>query len=37
VQVVEGLADKNHEDGDAELEAQVRARVGELCRNFPIY
>jgi glycine hydroxymethyltransferase len=37
VQVVEGLADKNHEDGDAEMEAQVRARVGELCRNFPIY
>ena len=37
VEVVEGLANKNHEDGDAAVEANVRARVGELCRRFPIY
>jgi glycine hydroxymethyltransferase len=37
VEVVDGLADKNHQDGDAEVEASVRTRVGELCRRFPIY
>jgi glycine hydroxymethyltransferase len=37
VEVVEGLANKNHEDGDPAVEASVRARVGELCRRFPIY
>ncbi|HEY2837095.1 MAG TPA: serine hydroxymethyltransferase, partial [Rhizomicrobium sp.] len=37
VEVVEGLANKNHEDGDAAVEASVRTRVGELCRRFPIY
>ena len=37
VEVVEGLANKNHEDGDPEVEASVRERVGELCRRFPIY
>ena len=37
VEVVEGLANKNHEDGNAEIEASVRARVAELCRRFPIY
>jgi glycine hydroxymethyltransferase len=37
VEVVEGLANKNHEEGDAQVEASVRARVGELCRRFPIY
>ena len=37
VEVVEGLANKNHEDGDPAVEASVRERVGELCRRFPIY
>jgi glycine hydroxymethyltransferase len=37
VEVVDGLANKNHQDGDAEVEASVRTRVGELCRRFPIY
>jgi len=37
VEVVEGLANKNHEDGDAAVEASVRTRVAELCRRFPIY
>ncbi|HKD46532.1 MAG TPA: serine hydroxymethyltransferase [Rhizomicrobium sp.] len=37
VEVVDGLADKNHENGDAEVEAGVRARVADLCRRFPIY
>ena len=37
VEVVEGLADKNHENGDPETEASVRMRVNELCRRFPIY
>jgi glycine hydroxymethyltransferase len=37
VEVVDGLADKNHQDGDADVEASVRTRVGELCRRFPIY
>jgi glycine hydroxymethyltransferase len=37
VEVVDGLANKNHEEGDAAVEASVRERVGELCRRFPIY
>ncbi|MGH6828513.1 MAG: serine hydroxymethyltransferase [Rhizomicrobium sp.] len=37
VEVVDGLAGKNHEEGDEQTEAQVRKRVGELCRRFPIY
>jgi glycine hydroxymethyltransferase len=37
VEVVDGLANKNHEDGDPEAEARVRAKVGDLCRRFPIY
>ncbi len=37
VEVVDGLANKNHEEGDAAVEASVRDRVGELCRRFPIY
>ncbi len=37
VEVVEGLANKNHEDGDPAVEASVRERVGALCRRFPIY
>jgi len=37
VEVVDGLANKNHEEGDPAVEASVRERVGDLCRNFPIY
>ena len=37
VEVVEGLANKNHEDGDPAVEASVRTRVADLCRRFPIY
>ena len=37
VEVVDSLANRNHEDGDAEVEASVRKRVSELCRRFPIY
>jgi glycine hydroxymethyltransferase len=37
VEVVDGLANKNHEEGDPEVEASVRQHVGELCRRFPIY
>src|SRR5471030_2434335 len=37
VEVVDGLANKNHEEGDPEAEARVRAKVGDLCRRFPIY
>ena len=37
VEVVDGLSGKNHEDGDPESEARVRAKVGDLCRRFPIY
>ncbi|MFN3662844.1 serine hydroxymethyltransferase [Yoonia sp.] len=36
VQVTEGLA-ANGEDGNAEVEAQVRAEVEALCDQFPIY
>ena len=35
-EVVEGLR-KNGEEGDAQIEASVRARVEELCARFPIY
>ena len=37
VEVVDGLANKNHEKGDPEAEARVRAKVRDLCRRFPIY
>ena len=37
VEVVDSLANKNHEDGDAQVEASVRKRVVDLCRRFPIY
>ncbi len=36
-EVVDGLANKNHEEGDPAVEASVRERVAVLCRNFPIY
>ena len=36
VKVVDGLA-ANGEDGNAEVEAKVRAEVEELCARFPIY
>jgi len=35
-EVVEGLR-KNGEEGDAQVEASVKARVEELCARFPIY
>ncbi len=35
-EVVEGLR-KNGDEGDAQIEASVRARVEELCARFPIY
>lgn len=35
-EVVEGLR-KNGEEGDAQIEASVAARVSELCVRFPIY
>jgi glycine hydroxymethyltransferase len=35
-QVVDGLA-ANGEEGNAEVEAQVRAEVEALCARFPIY
>jgi glycine hydroxymethyltransferase len=35
-EVVEGLR-KNGEEGDAQVEASVAARVEELCEKFPIY
>jgi glycine hydroxymethyltransferase len=35
-EVVEGMR-KNGEDGDAQVEASVQARVEELCARFPIY
>ena len=37
VEVVDGLANKNHEEGDPAVEASVRTRVAELCSRFPIY
>ncbi|KUF09684.1 serine hydroxymethyltransferase [Pseudoponticoccus marisrubri] len=36
VEVVDGLA-ANGEDGNAEVEAKVRAEVEALCQRFPIY
>ena len=36
VQVVDGLA-ANGADGNAEVEAAVRAQVAELCKAFPLY
>ncbi|MGB3806799.1 MAG: serine hydroxymethyltransferase [Erythrobacter sp.] len=35
-QVVEGLS-THGEDGDPQAEEQVRAKVRELCRDFPVY
>ncbi len=35
-EVVDGLA-ANGEDGNAEVEAAVRAKVEALCEKFPIY
>ncbi len=35
-EVVDGLA-HNGEEGDAQVETRVRARVEELCSRFPIY
>ena len=34
--VLDGIA-KNGPDGDAQVEAQVRAKVHALCARFPIY
>ncbi len=36
VEVVDGLA-ANGADGNAEVEARVKARVAELCARFPLY
>jgi glycine hydroxymethyltransferase len=36
VEVIDAVA-KNGDDGDPAVEASVRARVGQLCRRFPIY
>ncbi|MCA1335083.1 serine hydroxymethyltransferase [Pseudooceanicola marinus] len=36
VEVVDGLA-ANGEDGNAEVEAKVKAEVEALCTNFPLY
>ena len=36
VEVVDAVAKKG-EEGDSVVEESVRARVGELCRRFPIY
>ncbi|THD72803.1 serine hydroxymethyltransferase [Thalassobius vesicularis] len=36
VEVVDGLA-ANGEEGNAEIEAKVKAEVEELCKKFPIY
>ena len=36
IEVVDGLA-ANGEDGNAEVEARVRAQVADLCNRFPIY
>ena len=35
-EVVDGLA-KNGDEGDAQIEQKVRARVEELCKEFPVY
>ena len=36
IEVVDGLA-ANGEDGNAEVEAKVKAEVDALCKRFPIY
>jgi len=36
VEVVDGLA-ANGEEGNAEVEASVRAKVAELCGRYPLY
>jgi glycine hydroxymethyltransferase len=36
VEVVDGLA-ANGEDGNAEVEAAVKAKVEDMCKRFPIY
>jgi glycine hydroxymethyltransferase len=36
-EVVDGMAGKNHDEGDPAIEASVRERVLALCRRFPIY
>jgi len=36
IEIVDGLA-ANGEDGNAEVEARVRAGVAEMCTRFPIY
>ena len=36
VEVVDGLA-ANGEDGNAEVEAKVKAEVAEMCARFPLY
>ncbi len=36
IEVVDGLA-ANGEDGNADVEAKVRAEVDAMCANFPIY
>ncbi|MCA0956392.1 serine hydroxymethyltransferase, partial [Mameliella alba] len=36
IEVVDGLA-ANGEEGNAEVEAKVRAEVEALCQRFPIY
>ncbi|MEP2530720.1 serine hydroxymethyltransferase [Shimia sp.] len=36
IEVVEGLA-ANGEDGNADVEAKVKAEVAELCARFPMY
>ena len=36
IEVVDGLA-TNGEDGNAEVEAKVKAEVADLCARFPIY
>jgi len=35
-EVVDGLS-KNGPEGDAQVEESVRRRVGELCKDFPVY
>ena len=35
-EVVDGLS-HNGEEGDAQVEARVRAQVEDLCAQFPIY
>jgi glycine hydroxymethyltransferase len=37
VQVIDGVAGKNNEEGDAAIEAAVAKKVEALCERFPIY